>query len=115
MNVGALDGNALVVLAVVCVVAIVGKVGAGYGASRIGGLGQRDAATVAVLLNTRGLTELIALNAGLQARIISGRLFSVLVIMAVITTVITAPLLWLITGRVPNNRPASKGADAAIR
>jgi Kef-type K+ transport system membrane component KefB len=114
VNVGALRGNALVVLAVVCLVAVAGKLGAGYGASRIGGLGQRDAATVAILLNTRGLTELIALNAGLRAGVIGDRLFSVLVIMAVITTVMTDPLLRLFKARPPRLSPVAEGASAGI-
>jgi Kef-type K+ transport system membrane component KefB len=96
VNIGGLDGAALVVLALVCAIASVGKLGPAYVASRIGGMARRDAATVAALVNTRGLTELIALNVGLSAGLIDKRLFSVLVIMAVIMTVATAPLLWLI-------------------
>jgi Kef-type K+ transport system membrane component KefB len=93
LNVGALNGGAFVLLAIVCVIASVGKLGPGYLASRLGGLGPRDSATVAVLVNTRGLTELIALNVGLSAGLIDQRVFSVLVLMALIMTVATSPLV----------------------
>jgi len=95
LNIGALNGAGFAILALFCVIAIGGKVGPGYLASRLGGLRSRDAATVAVLINTRGLTELIALNVGLTAGLIAQRLFSILVLMALITTTLTAPLLSL--------------------
>jgi Kef-type K+ transport system membrane component KefB len=99
LNVGALGTTALVFLAIVLGVASLGKLGPGYAASRMGGLNPRDSATVAVLVNTRGLTELIALNVGLSAGLIDQRLFSVLVLMALITTAMTSPLLSLILRR----------------
>ena len=101
VNIGTLNGAALVILAVLCAVAVVGKLGSAYVASRIGGLSARDAVTVGVLVNTRGLTELIALNVGLSAGIIDSRLYSVLVVMAVLMTVATAPLLSLIRASAP--------------
>ena len=75
-----------------------------YAASRAGGLAPRDSATVAALVNTRGLTELIALNVGLANGIINRSLFSILVLMALLMTVVTAPALsWL---KVPSrDRP----------
>jgi Kef-type K+ transport system membrane component KefB len=106
-NVGALNGSALVVLALVCVIAGAGKLGPAYAASRVGSLSRRESATVAILVNTRGLTELIALNAGLQAGIIGSRLFSVLVLMALLMTVLTAPLLRLV--RAPAGVPGAPG------
>jgi Kef-type K+ transport system membrane component KefB len=56
----------------------------------------RDSAIVAVLINTRGLTELIALDLGLSAGLIDQRVFSILVLMALITTALTGPLLSLL-------------------
>lgn len=61
-------------------------------------------------MNTRVLTELIALNVGLTDLIIGKQLFSVLVLMAVITTVATAPLLTLI--RVPSPAVSRPGIPA---
>jgi Kef-type K+ transport system membrane component KefB len=111
-NISALNGSAFVVLAIVCVVAGAGKLGPGYAASRVGGLGRREAATVAVLVNTRGLTELIALNAGLQAGVIGARLFSILVLMALLMTVVTAPLLRLV--HAPTARPSEVHMNADV-
>jgi Kef-type K+ transport system membrane component KefB len=83
-------------LALLVAIAAVGKLGPAYAASRLGGLEPKDAAVVAALVNTRGLTELIALNVGLSAGLIGPRLFSVLVLMALITTLATGPLLrWI--------------------
>lgn len=93
LNVGSLDGTAFAVLALVCAIAIAGKLVPAYAASRIGGMRPRDSAIVAVLINTRGLTELIALNLGLSAGLIDQRVFSILVLMALITTALTGPLL----------------------
>jgi K+:H+ antiporter len=99
VNVGAMNRTAFLVLALVCVIACGGKLGPAYAASRFGGLGPRDAVSVAVLVNTRGLTELVALNVGLSTGLIGDRLFSVLVLMALITTIATAPLLELVRTR----------------
>jgi Kef-type K+ transport system membrane component KefB len=96
LNVGAVRGNAFVVLAVIVVIACAGKLGPGYVLSRASGLSARDSATIAALVNTRGLTELIALNVGLADSIINQRLFTVLVLMALITTFATGPLLSVI-------------------
>ncbi|CAF1072747.1 unnamed protein product [Adineta steineri] len=54
------------------------------------------AGAVGILMNTRGLVELIALNIGLQLNILSPRLFTMLIIMALVTTFITCPLLWFV-------------------
>ncbi len=75
--------------------AIGGKLGACYLASRMCGHTHSDALTVASLMNARGLMELILLNIGLQAGLITPRFFSALVIMAILTTLMTAPLFEL--------------------
>jgi Kef-type K+ transport system membrane component KefB len=96
LNIGAVRGDAFLLLAVVVVISCLGKLGPGYGISRASGLSRRDSATIAALVNTRGLTELIALNVGLTVGIINARLFTVLVLMALITTFATSPLLSVI-------------------
>jgi Kef-type K+ transport system membrane component KefB len=96
LDVGAVSGAALGVLVLITAAACLGKLGPAYLVSRVAGLGRRDSATVAALLNTRGLTELIALNVGLSHGIITRQLFTVLVLMAVITTLMTGPLLSLL-------------------
>jgi Kef-type K+ transport system membrane component KefB len=93
LNIDAMRGDAFLLLVVVLVIACVGKLGPGYGISRACGLSRRESATVAALVNTRGLTELIALGVGLSDGIINERLFTVLVLMALITTFATGLLL----------------------
>jgi Kef-type K+ transport system membrane component KefB len=99
LNIGALGGMAFAVLAILCALAAAGKLGPAYLAARVAGLKASDAATVAALINARGLTELIVLNVGLSAGIIDRRLFTVLVLMALIMTIATVPLLSLISAR----------------
>jgi Kef-type K+ transport system membrane component KefB len=93
LSIGGLGGTAAWVLVLICVIASAGKAVPAYAAARLGGLGHRDAAAVATLVNTRGLTELIALNVGLADGILSRSLFTVLVFMALIMTIATAPIL----------------------
>jgi Kef-type K+ transport system membrane component KefB len=92
LNIGDVHGDALILLALVFFIASGGKLGPAYVASRLSRLKPRQSATVAALVNTRGLTELIALNVGLQAGLINQRLFTVLVLMALLT-LMTGPLL----------------------
>lgn len=121
LDIGSLDGEAFAMLGLICVIAVAGKIGPGFAGARLAGLTPRESATVAVLVNTRGLTELIALNVGLSAGIISRPLFSVLVIMALVTTMATAPLLSLIRlpaaaatvpDQVPMGQPSASADDA---
>ena len=71
--------------------AVVGKLAACYGAARFSGSNRSDALTIASLMNARGLMELILLNIGLQAGLISQTLFTMLVVMAIVTTLMAAP------------------------
>ena len=96
VNIGALRGQDFALLGVLCVIAVLGKALAGYLAARVTGMSKRDSSVVGILLNTRGLTELIALNVGLQAGIIHQRLYTILVLMALVMTATTGPVLALI-------------------
>ncbi|MDT8909552.1 cation:proton antiporter [Amycolatopsis sp. PS_44_ISF1] len=90
------DPGLLAYAVVVVVVAVIGKLGASWGAARLAGEPQPIALRVGVLVNARGLMQLIALNVGLQAGIVSPSLFTVLVLVALVTTMMTAPVLsWL--------------------
>jgi Kef-type K+ transport system membrane component KefB len=82
-------------------VACAGKFGGSAIAARLTGLAWRDSAAVGVLMNTRGLMELIVLNVGLDLKVVSPPLFAMLVIMAVVTTFMTTPMLHLLTRRHP--------------
>jgi K+:H+ antiporter len=80
-------------LGLVVVAACVGKiVGVGVGARSVG-LSVRDATGLGILMNTRGLTGVIVLTVGLQAHILDARLFTIFVLMSIITTAMTGPLL----------------------
>jgi Kef-type K+ transport system membrane component KefB len=77
----------------IIMVATAGKFGGTYAAARITGIDRRSAAGLGVLLNTRGLMELIVLNIGLEMKVISPTLFAMMVLMALATTVATGPAL----------------------
>jgi Kef-type K+ transport system membrane component KefB len=79
--------------ALIIIVATAGKLGGACAAARLTGMRWRDAAALGALMNTRGLMELIVLNVGLDLGIISARVFAMLVLMALVTTMATAPLL----------------------
>jgi K+:H+ antiporter len=85
--------------------AILGKVGGGYLGARLGGETRRDAVTIGVLMNTRGLTEIVVLQAGYSAGLLSAALFLALVVMALVTTGLTGPLLSLIDLRARRTAP----------
>lgn len=86
-------------LALVLVVAVTGKFAGTWLGARSQGLASGEAAVLATLMNTRGLTELIALGVGLEAGLLDRGLYSVMVVMAVVTTVMTGPLLQVLTRR----------------
>jgi Kef-type K+ transport system membrane component KefB len=83
--------------ALVVFVAVLGKGGGSALAARATGMRWREAAAVGVLLNTRGLIELVVLGIGLDLGILSPLAFSILVLMALVTTFMTSPLIaWLL-------------------
>ena len=82
--------------AVVLLVAVAGKMGGAVLAARWTGLSWQNAFALGALLNTRGLVELIVLNIAYNAHVFSPTLFTMLVVMALITTMMTTPLLNLL-------------------
>ena len=91
-----LSMEGLQVLAAVLVVSVLGKGVACWGAARFAGMDNASARGLGALMNARGLMELILLNIGLSAGIVGPLLFSVLVVMAVVTTFSATPLfVWL--------------------
>jgi Kef-type K+ transport system membrane component KefB len=82
----------LVVALVVLLASVLAKGGACWAAARMGGLDQRSALGIGALMNARGLMELIILNIGLQKGIIFAPLFSIMVLMAIVTTLMASPL-----------------------
>ncbi|MEO7097657.1 MAG: cation:proton antiporter [Polyangiales bacterium] len=91
-------GPWLTVLLIFCV-ACAGKFGGAFVAARLTGLSRPDSALLGVLMNTRGLMELIVLNVGLDLRVLSPTLFTMMVLMAIATTMMTTPLVDLLAKR----------------
>ncbi len=93
------DGNLLIVAIVVLAVSILAKGGASYLAARVTGYNNDEALAIGALMNARGLMELIVINIGLQRGVIQEGLFSMLVLMAIATTLMASPLFELAYGR----------------
>ncbi|HYV19679.1 MAG TPA: cation:proton antiporter [Verrucomicrobiae bacterium] len=93
---GLVSGSLWGVAAAILVAAMAGKLGGAAAAARLGGMAWRDALAVGVLMNTRGLMELVILTIGLDIGVITPTLFTMMVLMALVTTVMTAPLLGLL-------------------
>lgn len=101
-EIGLIDGwSNWLLTGLIILTACVGKFGGSLIASRLVGLTWRDSTALSVLMNTRGLVELIVLNIGLDLNIISRELFTMLVLMALVTTFITSPLLQLLLKQHP--------------
>src|SRR5271166_5890194 len=93
INLSMIGHSGLVELSAILVVAIAGKLAGAYGGAQIAGIRGRNAGVLATLMNTRGLTELVILGVGLQLHILNKPLYSLMVIMALVTTAMSGPLL----------------------
>jgi Kef-type K+ transport system membrane component KefB len=82
--------------ALIVLVATIGKLGGSMLASWLTGMPAREAAGLGTLMNTRGLMELVILNIGLDIKVISPALFSMMIVMALVTTFMTSPVLELL-------------------
>ena len=90
------DPGVIAAAALVLAVAVVGKLGGAMLAARVTGESWRDAATIGVLMNTRGLTELVILSVGLDLGVITPTVYTVMVAMALATTMMAQPLLRIV-------------------
>jgi Kef-type K+ transport system membrane component KefB len=89
------DVNSWMVCALIIVIATVGKLGGSMLTARFTGMDWNSAFMLGALMNTRGLMELVALNVGYELGVLSPRLFTMMVVMALVTTAMTGPLLHL--------------------
>jgi Kef-type K+ transport system membrane component KefB len=89
----------------ILVTACAGKFLGAYGAARVTGSETRRAAAIGVLMNTRGLIEIVLLTVGRDAGLIDDRLFTLLALMAIITTLLTSPLLRIVAPGLARGRP----------
>jgi Kef-type K+ transport system membrane component KefB len=94
-------------------VATVGKLGGSAVAARITGMNWREALSLGALMNTRGLMELVALNIGYDLGILTPAMFAIMVVMALVTTMATGPLLALIERAMAEHVPSTWSAEPA--
>ncbi|MEY9928633.1 Kef-type K+ transport system membrane component KefB [Catenulispora sp. GP43] len=95
------------------IVAVIGKFGACWLAARASGQDQATAVRLGTLMNARGLMQLIALNVGLQAGIINSELFTALVLVALVTTLMASPMLTLLDRRLPMRQTSGSAEPEA--
>ncbi|NBH02142.1 cation:proton antiporter, partial [Amycolatopsis sp. SID8362] len=93
VDLGLLDAGLAAETAVIVVVAVLGKVGGAYLGARLGGVDPRPAGVFAVLMNTRGVTEIVFIGIGLSLGVLDRALYTAMVVLALVTTAMTGPLL----------------------
>ena len=93
VDIPGLRAGDLAAFALILAVACAGKFFGAYAGARAGGMPARDSAAVGVLMNTRGLIEIVLLTVGRDQGVIDDRLFTLFALMALATTLMTAPLL----------------------
>lgn len=89
-------GGALAILALIIVTACAGKIMGTFAVAMACGMGAKEAIVLGVLMNTKGLVELIVLNIGRERKVLNEETFAILVLMALVTTFITTPTVMAI-------------------
>ncbi|MEV6878015.1 cation:proton antiporter [Amycolatopsis sp. NPDC051128] len=97
VELGGLDAALAVETAAIVVVAVAGKGGGAYLGARLAGVSPRPAGVFAALMNTRGVTELVFVSIGLGLGVIDSAFYTAMVVMALVTTAMTGPLLTRLT------------------
>jgi Kef-type K+ transport system membrane component KefB len=115
VNLSSLGPTGLIDLTLILLVAITGKFAGAFTAARLHHLPTRSAAILGTLMNTRGLTELVVLTIGLHLGLLDTRLYSLMVLMALVTTAMAGPLLHFLhpnhpedLTHLPPNKPSPK-------
>jgi K+:H+ antiporter len=111
VDVGGIGARGLVELVAILAVAIGGKFLGAAAAARLSGVRHRQAVALGVLMNARGLTEIVILQVGAQLGVLDQQLFTLMVVMALVTTVMTEPLL----RRIYSDRTVAREVAAAER
>jgi len=96
VNLSSVGLSGLVELCLILLVAVVGKFAGAFAGARLAGVRSRPAGVLATLINTRGLTGIVILSVGLQLHILDQSLYSLMIVMAIVTTMMAGPLLHLI-------------------
>ncbi|MEO6500476.1 MAG: cation:proton antiporter [Jatrophihabitantaceae bacterium] len=110
VNLSELDVTAWGQLGLIMVVAVSAKMAGAFCGARLQGVPNREAGVLAALMNTRGLTELVILSVGLQLGFLDDQLYSLMVVMAIVTTMMTGPLLSVL---YPRDRVEQDAAELA--
>jgi len=100
------QGNLWVTCGWIILIAVAGKFGGSTLAAKAVGQSWKDSLSIGALMNTRGLMELVVLNIGYDLGILSPEVFTMMVIMALVTTFMTSPLLTFINWLFPEKKPA---------
>lgn len=107
------DAQSLMVCALILLLAVSGKLGGAAIAARITGHDWRTSATLGLLLNTRGLMELVVLNLGYDLGLIGPKIFTAMVVMALVTTMMAGPLVTWLGVKTARKVDADAGVTAA--
>ncbi|GIH20646.1 cation:proton antiporter domain-containing protein [Rugosimonospora africana] len=102
-----INGSGALELVGIIAVACLGKLVGATGAARVSGVSWKESRIIGLLINTRGLTELIILNAGVSMGVLDNRMFTMMVLMALVTTAMAGPLV----PRLPYARPDGEFAS----
>ncbi|WP_406292861.1 cation:proton antiporter [Embleya sp. NBC_00888] len=114
VDIGGLAGTQYLELGLILLVACAGKLLGAVVPARVSGMAWREAVTLGLLMNTRGLTELIILNAAVSLGVLDGQIFTMMVIMALFTTALAGPLLprgQAVEALRPEPRPVASGSQ----
>ncbi|MGK5530970.1 cation:proton antiporter [Streptomyces sp. URMC 129] len=111
VDIGALGTGGLLSLALVVGAAVVGKFAGAAIPARLSGMSWREAGAFGALMNTRGLTEIVILDIGRELGLIDAEMFTMMVVMALLTTTMAGPLLRVL--RVGPAAPGATGPPAA--
>jgi len=114
VNLSSFGGQSAVDLVLILAVAIAGKFAGAYLAARLQKVRHRQAGALATLMNTRGLTEIVILTVGLQLGILNVQLYSLMVVMALVTTAMTGPVLSVIYPKRLIDRDIVEAEQAAL-
>jgi Kef-type K+ transport system membrane component KefB len=101
VNLSAIGMSGILELALIMLVAVGGKFLGAFTGARLQRVPAPTAAVLGTLMNTRGLTELVILTVGLQLHVLDGKLYSLMVVMALVTTAMAGPLLQVLYARYP--------------
>jgi Kef-type K+ transport system membrane component KefB len=114
VNLRGIGLSGLVDLVLIMLVAVAGKFGGAYFGARLTGVRSRQSGALAALMNTRGLTEIVILTVGLQLGILNKALFTLMVVMAIVTTGMAGPLLKVIYPNQIMQRDIAEADRAAL-